>query len=50
MDKEKIEEKCELIINDINNIIEELNSEEMKLTIKLVAHELITILNLIEKF
>ena len=50
MDKEKIEEKCELIISDINNIIDDLNFDEMKLTLELVVNELKTILKIIEKF
>ena len=50
MDKEKVEEKCELIISDINNIIDDLNFDEMKLTLELVVNELKTILKIIEKF
>ncbi len=50
MDKEKIEEKCELIISNINNIIDDLDFDEMKLTLILIKKEIETILKIIEKF
>ena len=46
----KVEEKCELIISNINNIIDDLDFEEMKLTLILIKKEIETILKIIEKF
>lgn len=46
----KVEEKCELIISNINNIIDDLDFDEMKLTLILIKKEIETILKIIEKF
>ena len=46
----KVEEKWELIISDINNIIDDLDFDEMKLILELVVNELKTILKIIENF
>ena len=46
----KVEEKCELIISNINNIIDDLDFNEMKLTLILIKKEIETILKIIEKF
>lgn len=45
----KVEEKCELIISDINNIIDDLDFNEMKLTLILIKKEIETFLKIIEK-
>ena len=46
----KVEDKCELIIDDIYNIIDDLNYNEMILTLKLIVEELKIILKRIEKY
>ena len=50
MENNKVEEKCELIISNINNIIDDLDFDEMKLTLILIKKEIETILKIIEKF
>ena len=50
MNKEKVKEKCELIISDINNIIDDLDFDEKKTAIEMVINELIVILEIVKIF
>ena len=49
MDNKKVEEKCELIIDVINKLIDDLNTNEMVIVIQLIIQELSNIIKVYDE-